>query len=96
MKKSVSSQVCDTILDDIFHNTYKPGQILTERSLIETYGVSKTTIATAWILRHPARMQVVAGTASESRLTEIIAAEKVELTREEWYRLYLAAGHILP
>ena len=66
------------------------------QQLAEQYGVSKTTIATAWILRHPARMQVVAGTASESRLTEIIAAEKVELTREEWYRLYLAAGHILP
>ena len=49
MKKSVSSQVCDTILDDIFHNTYKPGQILTERSLIETYGVSKTTLREALV-----------------------------------------------
>lgn len=32
---------------------------------------------------------------SEERMTEIIAAEKVSLSREEWYRLYLAAGHIL-
>jgi len=31
-----------------------------------------------------------------ARLKEIIEAEKVNLTREEWYRLYLAAGHILP
>ena len=62
----------------------------------EQYGVSKTTIATAWILRHPANMQVVTGTASEKRLAEIIEAEKVNLTRQEWYRLYLAAGHILP
>ena len=60
------------------------------------YGVSKTTIATAWILRHPAKMQVVSGTASEQRLAEIVAAEQVHLSREEWYRLYLAAGHILP
>lgn len=49
MKKSVSSQVCDTILDDIFHNTYKPGQILTERALIEAYGVSKTTLREALV-----------------------------------------------
>ena len=65
-------------------------------ALAEKFGVSKTTIATAWILRHPANMQVVSGTASEQRLQEIIDAEKVQLTREEWYRLYLAAGHILP
>ncbi|MBR6810402.1 MAG: aldo/keto reductase [Clostridia bacterium] len=60
------------------------------------YGVTKTTLATAWILRHPARMQVVSGTASEQRLREIVAAGQIQLTREEWYRLYLAAGHILP
>ncbi len=64
--------------------------------LADKYGVSKTAIATAWILRHPAGMQVVTGTASESRLTEIIDACKIELSREEWYRLYLSAGHILP
>ena len=64
--------------------------------LAEQYGVSKTTIATAWILRHPAGMQVVTGTASEKRLLEIMEAEKVQLSRQEWYRLYLAAGHILP
>ncbi len=64
--------------------------------LAAQYGVTKTTIATAWILRHPAKMQVVSGTASEKRLQEIVDAEKVDLTREEWYRLYLSAGHILP
>lgn len=69
-------------------------QVLQE--LAEQYGVSKTCIATAWILRHPAGMQVVTGTASEKRLAEIIEAEKVQLTRQEWYRLFLAAGHILP
>lgn len=66
------------------------------RTLAEKYSVSDTTIATAWILRHPAHMQVVAGTTKEQRLEEIIAASNVELTREEWYRLYLSAGHPLP
>ena len=66
------------------------------QALAEQYSVTKTTIAAAWILRHPAKMQIVTGTASEARLAEIMAAENVELTRQEWYKLYLAAGHILP
>lgn len=65
-------------------------------ALAAQYGVTPTTIAAAWILRHPAKMQVVAGTAKESRLAEIVQAGDVRLTRQEWYRLYLAAGHPLP
>ncbi len=64
--------------------------------LAEKYGTTPTGIAAAWILRHPANMQVIAGTAREERLGEIIAASGICLERPEWYRLYLAAGHILP
>lgn len=66
------------------------------QELSEKYRVSKTTIAAAWILRHPANMQVIAGTTSEERLKEIAQAGAVNLGREEWYQLYLAAGHPLP
>ncbi|MBD5094973.1 MAG: hypothetical protein HDT26_12005 [Subdoligranulum sp.] len=65
-------------------------------ALAAQYGVSSTTVAAAWILRHPARMQLVTGTTKESRLKEIIQACDLRLSREDWYRLYLAAGHILP
>ena len=65
-------------------------------SLAEQYHTTSTTIAAAWILRHPVQMQLITGTARESRLKEIIQACEVRLTREEWYRLYLAAGHPLP
>lgn len=64
--------------------------------LAAQYSVTPTTIAAAWILRHPAKMQLVTGTTKESRLTEIIKAGDISLTRQEWYRLYLAAGHTLP
>lgn len=64
--------------------------------LAEQYNVTPTTIATAWILRHPAHMQVIAGSMRSSRIDEIIAACEITLSRQEWYRLYLAAGHILP
>ena len=65
-------------------------------ALAEKYAVSTTTIAAAWILRHPAGIQIIAGTTNIERLKEIISACDVQLSREEWYRLYLAAGHILP
>lgn len=66
------------------------------QELADKYQVSGTTIATAWILRHPAGMQLIAGTTSEERLKEIVQACTIELTKEEWYQLYLAAGHPLP
>lgn len=66
------------------------------KELANAYQVSETTIATAWILRHPAKMQVIAGTTNESRLKEIVQACEIALTKEEWYGLYLAAGHPLP
>lgn len=62
----------------------------------EKYGVSKTAMAAAWILRHPAGIQVVCGTTNAGRLADICTACKVEMTREDWYGLYLAAGNQLP
>ena len=64
--------------------------------LAAKYGVSNTAIATAWILRHPAHIQMIAGTMNENRIAEICAATELVLSREDWYRVYLAAGHILP
>lgn len=60
------------------------------------YGVSNTTITTAWILRHPANMQMISGTMSTSRLKQICQACDITLTREEWYEIYRAAGNELP
>ncbi len=64
--------------------------------LAEEYGVTKSAIAIAWILRHPAKMQVIAGTMNPKHLEELAQAEKIELTHEQWYRLYLASGKFLP
>ena len=65
-------------------------------ALAEQYGTTPTAIAAAWVLRHPAHIQLVAGTTSRAHMREIIRGSEITLTREEWYRLYLAAGHILP
>lgn len=62
----------------------------------EKYGVSATTIAVAWLLRHPARFQPIIGTMNLSRLAECVKACDVQLTRQEWYDIYLSAGNMLP
>lgn len=60
------------------------------------YNVTNTTIAIAWLLRHPAQMQPIIGTMNINRLKDCIKAGDVTLTREEWYAIYRAAGNILP
>lgn len=65
-------------------------------SLANKYQVDKAAIALAWILRHPANMQPIIGTTNITRLEKLIQASDINLTRQEWYQLYLASGHDLP
>ena len=58
--------------------------------------ISKSALAVAWILRHPARMQTILGTTNPDRLKDICAASNIELSRLEWYEIYRAAGNKLP
>ncbi len=64
--------------------------------IAEKYDISKTALAIAWILRHPARMQPVTGTTNLMRLKECLRASEVVLSREDWYEIYRAAGNVLP
>lgn len=64
--------------------------------LAAAYDVPPEAIATAWITRHPARMQVVLGTTTPERVRAAALGADVELTRPEWYELYRAAGHLVP
>jgi predicted oxidoreductase len=64
--------------------------------LAAAYDVPPIAIATAWITRHPARMQVVLGTTSPERVAGAAQGSDVPLTRGEWYELFRAAGHIVP
>ena len=64
--------------------------------LAEKYRVANTTIAIAWLLRHPAKLQPVTGTTNVQRLRDCIRAAEIKLERSEWYRLLLAAGNTLP
>ena len=62
----------------------------------EKYNATPNAIATAWILRHPAKMQVIIGTMNSKRISDISKASNIILSREDWYEIYRAAGNVLP
>ena len=62
----------------------------------DKYGVDGTSIAVAWITRHPANFQVVVGSTSPQRVKDAAAGSDLPLTRQEWYRIFTAAGYTLP
>lgn len=66
------------------------------QELADKYGVTKSTIVIAWILRHPAKMQPLTGTMNPQRLLECAAAADITLTRQEWYEIFSSAGNVIP
>lgn len=97
----ITIQVWSPFLIDLAKGTFfdhpdypELNQLLQE--LAQEKAVSVEAIATAFIFRHPAKMQVIVGSMNVERLKRIAQATKVDLSREEWYRLYLSTGKLLP
>lgn len=65
----------------------------TMKEVAQAHGVEAEAIPAAFILRHPAGIQTVIGTTRPERVRAIAAAADMELSRAEWYKLYVAAGH---
>jgi predicted oxidoreductase len=60
-------------------------------------GTSRTAVALAWLLKHPSGIQPVVGSVNPDRIRQAAKADELDLNREEWYRLLLAArGEPLP
>lgn len=60
-------------------------------------GVEWSSVAVAWLLRHPARVIPVLGTNSLERIARISDACRVEMDRQTWFELYThALGHEVP
>ena len=77
---------------------YQPEKFLPAvEAVAKRRGVSATTIALAWLLKHPSKIMPIVGSIQPERIREAAGADDIELTREEWYRLLLAAqGEALP
>lgn len=60
-------------------------------------GVNRTVIALAWLMKHPSGIVPIVGSANPERIRETAKAADIQLSREEWYRLFVAArGEPLP
>jgi predicted oxidoreductase len=60
-------------------------------------GSTRSAVALAWLLRHPAKIIPLVGSTDPKRIQELAKAVDLELSREEWYRLLESAlGHRLP
>ena len=71
------------------------------RSELESIGqeheASIDQVALAWLLKHPARLVPILGTGKSERVKSATQAEGIELTREQWFRLWVAStGERLP
>jgi predicted oxidoreductase len=77
---------------------YQPDRFLPVLDAIaKERGVSRTVVALSWLLKHPSRIIPVLGSANPDRIRDAANADNLELTREEWYRLLIAArGEPLP
>jgi len=65
--------------------------------MAEEKNVSREAILIAWLLRHPAHIQPIIGTTNPDRIRAACQAGEVELSREEWFRLFVAGrGGPLP
>lgn len=61
------------------------------------YGVSRAAVLMAWLLRHPSGILPIVGSRNPERIRDAVAGESLDLSREAWYRIYLAArGQPLP
>ncbi len=78
--------------------SYQPERFLPVlEATAKARGVSPVVIALAWLLKHPAKIQPIVGTINPDRIRDAAKASEIDLSREEWYRLLLAArGEPLP
>jgi predicted oxidoreductase len=83
--------------EGLFLNNEKFAALNAElESVGKKYGVDKTAAAVAWISRHPARIQTILGTTKPEHFVSACAGADIDITREEWYGIYKAAGNRVP
>jgi predicted oxidoreductase len=83
----------------LFHESGdQADRVRSEMSAIaERYDISLTTLAFAWILRHPSRPHPITGTGRIDGLREAVAAQNVTLDAQDWYAIWVASkGHGVP
>jgi predicted oxidoreductase len=71
---------------------YRPAAIVAALdALAAARGTTRMTVALAWLLKHPAGIVPIVGSVQPERILAAVEATRLELSREEWYRLLIAA-----
>ncbi len=66
-------------------------------ALAKEFGVSRSVISLAWLLKHPSEIIPIVGSNKPENIRDAVKADGVELSRDQWYRILLAArGKPLP
>jgi predicted oxidoreductase len=69
----------------------------TLRDMADAKNTTPDALALAWVLRHPAGVQPIIGTTRPERIRAAAGALDIDLSHEEYYRLFIAArGGPLP
>lgn len=72
------------------------GTVGQAHSLAETMG-EPAVVALAWLLKHPSKIVPIVGSSNPTRIQAACGALTFEMSREDWYRLYVAArGEAMP
>ena len=100
-RKNITIQTWSSLMYGFFEGTFlenekfpKLNEVLDRIS--KEKGITKASLAIAWILRHPAKMQAIPGTTKYSRIADMVKGVDIELSKPEWYEIYTAAGNKLP
>jgi len=104
-RKGISLQAWSPLASGIYtgkqlDDNVPPSVIKTKElvaSMAEEKGVTAEVIVLAWLMRHPALISPVIGSKNPDRIRAVKGACELELTRNEWYDLFITSrGEDMP
>lgn len=65
--------------------------------LLEKYNATEDQLLLAWLMKHPAKIHPVIGTTKPKRISDAVAASKINMELEDWFLILVASqGHRVP
>jgi predicted oxidoreductase len=93
MQTNRITPMCWSPLGTVFRKDDEQSQRIqkTANELASKYEVSNDVILLSWILKHPAGILPVCGTADKNRLSKLMQATTFEMELEDWFSLWTAS-----
>ena len=96
--KDIAVQTWSSLQYGFFEGTFLDSDLYPDLNKVldriaEKNNVTKAAVAIAWILRIPGKMQAVIGTTDPKHVRETAKCTEFDLSRTEWYEIYMSAGN---